>query len=170
MKKITLLVVVAGISAIIMYAGCGGGSSTPATPSSKAVLTFTSSGALASGTQIGGIDLTIALPAGVTAQASVSKENVSKVATYGGIVTASGVAASTNAITMATFTDPNLLRIQVGNPTGFGIGEFATVTCDIIAGSNVTSDQFTNPTIFSAVDLNGVPISGLSAGLAAVIQ
>ena len=172
MKKITLFVLVTGVCALFLYAGCGGGDGTtppppPALPTT-AVVTLTSSGTLPAGKQMGATDVAINIPASVSIKATPGKASSSMV-TYSGLAVVSGVAAGTNAMSLATYTPPNQVSVRVANPNGFGIGEFATVTFDIASGSEVVPAEFSVGT-FTAVDLNGVPISGLSGELAVVLK
>ncbi len=170
MKKITPLVWLTAAFVLFLYGGCGGSSSTPPTPTpnaTTAVLTLSSAGTLPANTQIGGVDVTLNLPVGATVKTAPSK---AAVVTYSGIVTVSGVAVGANAIAIGASPTPEQLKIEVANPSGFGVGEFATVTCDIAAGSNISAADFASPVAFSAVDLNGVPIQGLTAELVATMQ
>jgi len=163
MKKLLTLVMVAGMSAFLFHAACGGGTPDPTT----AVLTLSSAGTLPTGVKIGGIDMTIVIPAGATIQ--TTKANTSKMVTYSGAVVPAGVAAGPNAITLATNPAPDQVVVKLANADGFGIGEFATVTCDIVAGSTVVEKDFIAGS-FSVVDLNGAPITGLTVELSVVLQ
>jgi hypothetical protein len=170
MKKITLSGLLVVIFALSIIASCGGGGAPPApTPPSTATLTLTSSGSLPVNTEIGGIDVTVTLPAGVAVKTTPSKANPSAMVTYTGVVVPSGVAAGANAIAFATLTAPGKLNIQIANPNGFGTGEFVSVTFNIASGSEVVPAEFSIGT-FTAVDLNGMPISGLSGELAVVLK
>lgn len=169
MKKISLATVLLSACAFLVFASCGGGGDAPApAPSNTAILTLSSSGTLPANTQIGGIDLTITLPSG----SAVKAKSVSKgvLATYSGGIVASGVAAGANTIVLASSPAESQLSVKLANAIGFGTGEFAQVTCDLVVGSSVTEADFTNPTSFVVVDLNGIPIPGLTGSLTAVVQ
>jgi hypothetical protein len=170
MKKIRSLVVSSAVAALLLSAGCGGGGGSPTPPAAAttATLTLTSSGTLPAGTQIGGINVTVTIPTTVSVKATPNKVNPSQV-TYSGAVTASGVALSTDALTLAALTSPTTVNVQLTNPHGFGVGEFAKIMFDIASGSEVVPGEFSAGS-FVAVDLNGAPISGLTASLEAVIQ
>ncbi len=167
MKKIIILGTLIVAVALVAGFGCGGGGSSSAT-STTATVTMSSGGTLANGTQIGALDVTLTFPAGVsvkTSPAKVSKSNV----TYTGVVSATGVAAGTNSMALATQTAANTLDIKVANPVGFGTGEFVQVTFDIAAGSTIKDTDFVEGTL-TAADLNGVPIPGLTAVASTVLQ
>ncbi len=127
----------------------------------------------ASGTLIGGIEITLKLPAGVTVRASLAQPTDAKLSTHGGVVIASGVTPS-NSVVVATYSAATNLvagtvRIFIPTSAGFAIGEFVTVNCDVVAGSNPNAADFG---LFDFVvgDVNGVPLSAITATLAATIQ
>ena len=135
----------------------GGGSTQP----TKAVVKIAMTGTLPTGTLIGGIDITVSLGPGVTAKSTSNPPE-----TDAGVVVASGV-ASTNALILATYTPSSgsahgTARLLVIKSSGFGTGEFATVHGDIAAGYNPTSADFTVNAL-TVIDLNGAPLSGLTA-------
>lgn len=177
MKKTTLsglLIGMASLFAVLSCGGSGGGGGGGTPQSTTAVLMLSTSGALPTGTQIGGIDVAVNLPAGVTVNATPDPVNTSVLVTDSGVVVASGVGAGANTSALATYTPATSsaagkVIIHMANPSGFGAGEFVTVNCDIAAGSYPVAADFslTGLTVF---DLNGAPISGLSAGFAADIR
>jgi hypothetical protein len=57
----------------------------------------------------------------------------------------------------------------LANSSGFGIGEYATVNCDIIAGYNPTQADFSLTGIV-VKDLNGASLNGISVDFTATIQ
>jgi hypothetical protein len=133
----------------------------------KAVVKLSTGGSLPSGAQIGGIDVTVTLPQGVTLKSTTS------LTTDDGVVMASG-AATNNTQVLATYsaatgTAPGHVRILIANPNGFGIGEFATVNGEIASGATVLQAGF-GISDLTAKDLNGVTMSGLSSSLTLSLQ
>ena len=134
MKTISGMIALFCLSALITLAGCGGGGgSSPAPEATKANVKLSTQGTLAQGTQLGGIDVVIKLPAGVTVSADAN--NV--VAT--GVITVSGVAAQGGLgpviYTPAAGTTSGKLEFLV--VANFGIGEFATVNFNLVPGSTL---------------------------------
>lgn len=157
MNRRNILAMLTMVAVLLLGAGCGGA------PTTTVVLTLSTVGSLPNGTLIGGSDVNIILPTSVSVKAAT---NVSP-GSSSGIVTVSGVATNTNAMSIATQTAANTLNVKVVNPHGFGVGEFATVTLDIDMGAKVTASDFST-TGFMPVDLDGAPIKGL--GVVALIQ
>jgi len=154
------------IAAMALFTGCGGGSSgspAPATavPASTFTLKPSLQGLLASGTSIGSIDLTLSLPAGVTIKADSNGQALD------GVVTPSGIAAGSLAVARFTPADASQrakLRIVLINAKGFPTGEFATVRCDLIAGSAPVLGDFTGSALV-VTDVDSKAIRGLAAVL-----
>jgi len=150
----------AALSFMLIGCGSGGGSSPAATNSTagtQAVVTISTeeSGAVSS-LPIIGIEITLSLPPGVTVDADASGQ------TGSGIVKASGVAAGASTIgnyTPATATTPGTVKIAVIKSTGFGAGEFVSVTCNR-NGASFSASDFTLSG-FKAVDHYGITITGL---------
>ncbi len=125
---------------------------------SQTLLTLSTSGA---GSQIGGIDVTVQLPAGVTVKSTNAPE------TDAGVVVASGVAAANSVVTgtysPAVGATPGTVRVVLvnGNQDGFGDGEFVTITCELAAGVSPTASDFS---IMSSIvgDLTGNAVAGVS--------
>ncbi len=169
MNKTTLTGLLVLILSLFVISGCGGsgGDDTP-TPMqpTTAVVKLMSQGA---GT-INGIDVNLELPAGVTVKATPDATNPSVMVTDAGVVTASGAAAA-NTNTIATYeaTPSGVVAIHLVNAAGFAPGEFVTIVCDIAVGSFPVATDF-NVTDFTAVDGNGVEISGMTADHTADIQ
>jgi hypothetical protein len=166
MKKITMLSYLLVLySAMALISGCGGGGGSSAPPTT-AIVKLSTSGTLPSGTLIGGIDVTLILPASVTVKSTTPPE------TDGGVVTASGVAGGSLVVgnySAATSTLPGKVRIGLVNATGFGTGEFATVNCDIAAGNTPTAGGFSLVN-FTAIPATGSAITSLTPGLTADIR
>jgi len=169
MKKTTLSGLLICILALFAIAGCKGSNDEEPQPTT-AVVTIMSQG---TSTQIGGIDVTLDLPAGVTVKATPDSANPAVQVTNADVVAASGAATGANTGTIATYTAATAtvagkVMVQVANADGFGTGEFLTVNCDIAAGSFPKATDFT-VTVVKAVDINGAAI-GLTAGYTAAIQ
>jgi hypothetical protein len=145
--------------------GGSGGNATPPTPTTK-IIKISTQGTMPSGALIGGVSVTAILPDGVTVSASSDPQNPAVQVTNAGVVVSSGVAAASSSVlatyTMATATAAGKVNIQLAQSSGFTVGEFVTVNCDVAAGKTVTAANFSLSN-FSAVDLNGTPLGGLSA-------
>jgi hypothetical protein len=134
----------------------------------KAILNISTSGTLPAGTLIGGVDISVSLAAGVSLKTTANPPDVDA-----GVVAASGVAA-TGSTVLATYSAPSgsgpgTARLLIANPNGFGAGEFATIDCDIAAGSNPQAADFSLLN-FTVKDLNGAELTGLTPGFAADIR
>jgi hypothetical protein len=123
-------------------------------------------GTMPSGAQIGGISVNLILPAGVTVKATSDPNNPAVLVTDAGVVAPSGVAAVSSSVlatyTAATVSAAGNVNVQIAQSAGFAVGEFVTLHCDVIAGQTSTSANFSLSN-FSAVDLNGTPLGGLTA-------
>jgi hypothetical protein len=146
------------------------GITTPALISLKGgVLKLASGGTLDAGNLIGAVDLTLNLPANVSVKATPDASNPSILVADQGAVVLSGTAAAAGiTIHIATYTpaagaEPSKVRIVLANSAGFGMGEFATVNCDIASGFPRTTD-FTVP----AFKASGGPDLQTNATLAGV--
>lgn len=169
--RIVILLITITLGLAIGCGGGGGGGGTPggnSTQPTQVIVKIAITGTLPTGTLIGGIDITVSLASGVSAKSTSNPPE-----TDAGIVVASGVASSNSQI-LATYTPPSgstngLTRLLVINASGFGTGEFATVTGDIAAGYQPTSALFSVTTL-TVTDLNGAPLSGLAAVFTVVNQ
>ena len=165
--QIFLLLTVTSLLFACGGGGGGGSSSTPPPPTTK-VIKISTQGTMPSGALIGGISVTVMLPDGVTVKATSDPINPSVLVTDADVVAPSGVAAASSSVlatyTMATASAAGNVNVQMAQSTGFAVGEFVTVNCDVAAGKTVTSANFSLSN-FSAVDLNGTPLGGLSAVL-----
>lgn len=173
MKKLLVREILFTALALFTLSACGGGGGgggNGETQPTTAVLKISTQGSLAGGTQIGGINISINLPAGVTVKATADA-NSGLLVTDAGVVTASGAAAGTNATVLAVYTagPPATVSINLANPNGFSTGEFVTVNCDIAAGNSPKSADFSLAD-FNAVDLNGAAVTGLTPGFTAGIK
>lgn len=155
------------IAAVVLLTGCGGGSSgsSASVAGVPAASTFTLrpslQGPLAPGTSIGSIDLTLSLPAGVTIRADSNGQALD------GLVTPSAAAAGSLAVARFTAADSSQrakLRIVLINAKGCTTGEFATVQCDLAAGSAPGIGDFTWSAL-AVTDVDSKAIRGLAAVL-----
>lgn len=152
MKKILLSALLMAVSLTLSACGGGGGSTTtlPAAPTT-AVLKLSTVAKAGQNPQAAGLELTVLLPTGVTVKTvTASKQTAAGVLNYSG-----GVAFSN--ITTQLFPRPlfglyssaaaalgkNAVKIQIASGTAtFGAGEFATLTCNIGAGTSVKATDF----------------------------
>ena len=144
--------------------GGGGGGTAAGNNTQTSSLTVSTAGALAPGTQIGGIRVTLTLPPGVTVKSTTNPPE-----TDAGVVAVSGIASGVHADLIAVYTaatNAKLGRIsaQIVNADSFSVGQFATVSCIIASGYAPKASDF-SVVDFAAVDLNGVAIQGLSLRL-----
>ena len=158
---------------MILLFGCGTDSEenpphAATTQPTNAVLNISTTGTLPAGTLIGGIDISVSLAPGVSLKTTANAPE-----TDAGVVTASGVAVSDSTV-LATYsapsgTIPGTARVLIVNTNGFGTGEFATINCDIAAGSDPQATDFSLIN-FKVKDLVGAAITGLTTGFTAVIR
>jgi hypothetical protein len=145
---------------VLTICGCTGVGKGVQTQPATAVLTLGTQGSLPPGSAIGGINVTVNLPPGVTAKAD-------KVgATLEGVVVASGGAHG--ALSAAKFTPavgaaPARLGLALVKTEGFGTGEFATLNLDITGALPHLTDF--SMAAMSVSDINGAAITGLTAAL-----
>lgn len=142
----------------------------------KAILKLRTVGTLTAPSRIGGIEVVMNLPPGVSiplADAGTGEVSAAALA-VSGVAVATGTSVS-GRFTAATDTAPATIKLIMTNVTGFLTGEFVTVTCDVTAGSVVTAPHFI-PSGFKAVDsvliggsLGGV-IPGITPALTATFQ
>lgn len=113
---------------------------------------------------IAGIDVTVALPPGVTVK---SDPNTGEVLL--GAVTISGVAAvGSNRLSSATFTPASggssaKLRMILVNVGGFGPGEFATIRFDLDGGASFPAADAFSVTSLLAKGRDGSGLVGITA-------
>lgn len=154
---------------IMLLAACGGGETATQTQPTSATLKLATRGTLPAGTTLSGVFITVTLPAGV----SVMTDAAGAVAA--GVVAVSGVAVPGNflppAYTPASGAAPASLRIALSSTAaaGFGVGEFATVICNIASGSHPQASDF-SLSGFSAIDLSGNTVGVLTTSFVADIR
>ena len=139
--------------------------STATSPSQPtvAIVKILLSGTLAPGVKIGGVDVTVTMPAHVTTATTGSTQQAT-----GTAVQASGVAVNSSVIvgmvSAATSTLPAKTRVALVNATGFGLGEVVTLTNMIEAGQHPLATGFNTENLMVS-DLTGSIITGITAGL-----
>ncbi len=164
MKKIVSgLLMLLSASMIISSCNSGGGGAPGAGGSSQpttAIIKILAQGTASS--TIGGLKASLRLPAGVTVKATASAPQ-----TDDGVVAASGAASGADLV-VGTYSS-HTVAVHIVKSDGFGIGEFATVNCDIAQGSSPTATDFSVSNL-SAWDTNGALVTGLSVSSTAVIR
>ena len=154
-----------------ILAACGGGESTPSPAKTTAVLKVGTQGTLASGTSLYGVGVTVTLPAGVTVATDGSGNVAFSVAVVSGV--ASGGSMATPVYTPATATAKATLKLIVAAAgTGFGTGEFITVTCMLPAGSSLQESDFPATLLSNLEPANQLlaPVSGLTPTITAALN
>lgn len=150
--------------------GCGGGgggstvgegSKPPVGTTPTTAVVKLSAETLPAGTSLSGLGLTLNLPAGVT----VKTDAAGVVAP--GTVAGPGGTASTGILAEFTPAAPPAqaklaLALTSAEKQGLGIGEFATVTCDVAPGTTPSAADFTITEV-QAVDIPGNKLSEASA-------
>ncbi len=170
MKKTLLFGLLVSLITVFTLTACSSDSSDPLPIPTTATVKIMATGTLASGVLIGGIDVNLTLPAGVTVKATADAINPAVMVTDANVVVASGVAIGANTLTTATYdASTSTAVIHLANDTGFTTGEFVTINCDIAAGSVPTATSF-GVSGLNAVDLNGAAIAGLTEGYTAALQ
>jgi len=155
MKKLMSLYVVPAILLLVL-AGCGSGGGDHVSAPAGAVVRL-STRADGSAPTIGGIFVTLNLPAGVSVK--VTEDGSGQ--TADGVVVKSGAADSTNSTVIAKYDRAGgTMNIVIVKSDGFQSGEFAAVTCDLTPATDPVSGDFTTSN-FSAFDLAGNEITGL---------
>jgi hypothetical protein len=144
-------------------------------------------GTLPAGTKINALELTLTMPQGVTIPAS--QDGSVDVTSVTAPIKVSGVVAQALTGTQATllaggtkFTAgaapaPNKLKLVfiLNTATGFDVGEFATVTCNIAQGTIVTPGHFIISgfkavTVGTDTNSIGAPLAGVSASAAVILR
>jgi hypothetical protein len=160
--KTTCLLLVVHLMFSLAGCGGGGGGNGNAAPT-KAVVKMSTQGTVPMSSTIGGVQLTLVLPAGVTVNADSTTGK-----TDSGVVVASGVATGADVYwgtyTPATASADGTLEIKIANSqTGFDTGEFVTVTCDLAAGVVPKATEFAVKSDYKVFNLTD---SSLISGIA----
>jgi hypothetical protein len=143
--------------------GGGGGSTLTPTQPTTAVIKIATQGT-PSNSPISGVQAILHLPAGVTVKAAQSAPQ-----TDSGVVAASGNAAGSELV-LGTYSATNkTVSLSVIKSSGFAVGEFVTVNCDIASGTFPASADY-GVSNLTAVDMNGSAITGLTATFTATIN
>jgi hypothetical protein len=155
----------------MFIAACGGGNgnSDPASSQRTAQVKLADSGTLAS--NLSGLEITIALPPGVTPAVDANGALQVSVVTPSGVAANSTILPDKSMYTPQQGSNPGHLTIVLASKEtgGFGIGEFAEVTLSVAAGANPLASEFV-ATGFAPVDLSGNTVTGLTPTVTATIQ
>jgi hypothetical protein len=159
MKKIFRSVLLISSVSITLLTACGGSADIdiidrPPDQPTSAVITLSTAvrGTIPSSTTINSYDVTVNLPAGVTAR-STTNPPVTDV----GVVTATGSAEGSFVVavyTAPTSTQAGVVTIHIVNMVGFSAGEFSVVNCDIEEGTDPIPSDFLPPILDSATGFN----------------
>lgn len=127
----------------------------------SAVLTLSAAGVPA-GNTIGGVQVLVNLPTGVTVLANAAGAvDPTVMAVSGGAPTGSSLAAS---YTPAGAGGLGNVMLSLISATPFPAGGFATLTCNIAAGATPRASDFTLGTV-TVFDVNGVPFAGATGAV-----
>ncbi|MBC7962513.1 MAG: hypothetical protein H7Y05_06180 [Steroidobacteraceae bacterium] len=181
MKVKTLIRLILTATTVALF-GCGGGdgggtaTTPPATTKPTAgTLSLSTTGTLPAGTLIGGIDVTVELPAGVT----VKTQTAFPLEPEAGVVTISGEPAraggqtiSGTKFTAASGATPAALKFIIGSAnsaggalSGFLPGEFVSIKCDV-----ATSAVFPDASAFKILSINVLDGTNAANSLNSTVQ
>lgn len=143
------------MSALMILAGCGGGSSgsqtqtapqTQTPVASKATVRLFTQGTLPEGTQLAGIAVSIQLPAGVTVDTDSNGVPLSTVVSISGVAQTGVTTVGPVSYIAPVGSAPGKLEFTMA-ASNFGTGEFATLRFNVAAGSRapVTADVTITP-------------------------
>jgi hypothetical protein len=172
-RSIKLLLTVISLT-LAACGGGGGGGSTPApaaTPKTTAVLKIGTQGTLGAGVSLYGVGVIVTLPTGVTVETGSNGTVASSVAVVSGVAT--GGIMATPVYTPATSTAKGTLELIVAaGGSGFGTGEFVTVTCKLPAGNTLQESDFPSSILTNLEPANQqlAPVSGLTPTLEVTLQ
>lgn len=137
----------------------------------RATLKLRTAGTLTAPSKIGGIEVVVNLPPGVSVPLSdaITGEVSPTALTVSGVAPATGTSVN-GRYTAATLSAPATIKVIMTNVNGFETGEFVTVICDVTAGSVVTAAHFI-PSGFKAVDsvLIGGSLGGIIPGITSTL-
>jgi len=162
------------ITLTLAACGGGGGGSAPApaaTAKTTAVLKIGTQGTLAAGVSLYGVGVIVTLPTGVTVATDSSGTVASSAAVVSGV--AAGGSIAPPVYTPATATAKATLKLIVAAAgSGFGTGEFVTVTCNLPAGNSLQESDFPVSILGNLEPANQllVPVTGLSPTIAVSLQ
>lgn len=139
---------------VLCVAGCGGGNTSPVAGSRQAV----SKVLLPADQTVGGIQFTLNIPYGVTAQTDSSGNVTSSAAD---LVGASGNYQIIRSYTPATPSANGGLTIAILEPAGFTAGQYIAISLDITPGVTPNAADFTLSNLVLS-DLNGRTVTGVT--------
>ncbi len=137
MNKISSVTLLMFAAVFILLTACGAGGVNSESPPTKAVVTLSTAVTytIPADTTVNIYEVTLALPPGVTVQASPDTGNPSQLVPDNGVVTAT--ANATGAIITSVYTaavgttTPAMVSMQVIKVDNMNPGEFSKVNCDI---------------------------------------
>jgi hypothetical protein len=177
MKLKNLILMTAALIGLAACGGGGGGSVSGVTQpgTGTALVSLGTTGSVPAGGAIGGIDVTLSLPTGVTVPADPSPLNPAVLVPSAGVVTLKGGAAATASQTLLSSTyqpaasgNPGTVTVRLVSAAGFAPGDvFATVNCNLGGSTPVPADFSVKPNLAPSgvVDLNGAVLGSVSVNL-----
>jgi len=173
-RTIRFILTIISLAILVACGGGGGGGSAPApaaTAKTTAVLKIGTEGTLASGVSLYGVGVIVTLPTGVTVATDSNGSVASSAVTVSGVATGGGLAPPV--YTPATATAAATLKLIVAAAgTGFGTGEFITVTCNLPAGNSLQESDFPVSILGNLEPASQLlaPVTGLSPTIAVSLQ
>lgn len=163
LKKSHIILFCFSLSLLLTACGGGGGTPAPAPPPTKAILKVSTAN-IPANTKIGGAQISIVLPLGVSPSVLSGNDASGSVVTSGnassGSITLSSYDASSRTLTPGTISG-----------TAFDPGEFLTITCSIASGTTITAADFpTQATVISIFDENAISILGATSPISVTFQ
>lgn len=159
------------LMAMLLVTACGGGGDSHNGGAGSATTAVAKLSAAGPTTPVAGLDVTISLPIGVTVKHNADGSVAN------GVITPSGTVDPASFLATATYTpleggSGGSLRIQlvsVKNNVGFAVGDYVSITCDILAGYQPTSSQF-GVILNGAWDISSALITGLTPSITTDIR
>jgi len=153
-----------------LLAGCGSGSGGTAIDPGPTPVAGTASvdiftQAASAETVVYAVEFVLHLPAGVT----VSADSGSGAVTPGVLALADGGALAGAKYVPATATSQAQVKVNIADSGGFTVGNLATLTCTVSAGTTVNKTGFSLDG-FVAKDANGAVLPGISSRFAVRTQ
>ncbi len=134
--------------------GCGGGGGGGGgTHPKTAVIKLSTAGETTQ--SLGAVQTTLRMPSGVSVKATTNPPQ-----TDSEVVAASGVASGAELVMGIYSSSSGTVTVYLTKSSGFGIGEFATINCDL-AGTSPKSSDFSVSDL-SVWDTNGSIVTGLT--------
>ena len=150
------------VMSALLLSGCGGGGGTSGGGSSggtSVVLALSTQSATP--VTIGGIQLVVTLPPGVSLKTDTSGVLLSNVVQLSGVLSSADFFVPTYEKTAGT------LSIGITKDAGFGLGEFLTISCDVASGFTPSPADFLLSNIVVVSPLAGgatpLPVTVISA-------